>query len=207
MTDEDADNSDTAPASKPLQASDAGHVFICYSHKDAKAVYADIEWLSAAGCTLWYDKELNSGAVWRSELAAAIENASVVLFYASPEAVASGHCSREINFALDCDVPVIPIYLGETTLSADLRLALSRVQAIHRHGINHEEYRAQLLSALGAEKTSKTRVMSPPRAPTRRWATTAAVAAVFVAAIAATYFLSPRVSEKARVQIGDPDTP
>lgn len=204
MTENDADRSDAAPAPEPLQATGAAHVFICYSHKDAKAVYADIEWLSAAGQTPWYDKELNPGGVWRSELAAAIEDASVVLFYASPDAVASEHCSREINYALDCNVPVIPIYLGETALSADLRMALARVQAIHRHGMAREEYHAQLLSALGGVKTSKTRVMSPPRAPRRIWAKAGAVAAAFIAVIAGTYFLSPRVSEKARVQIGDP---
>lgn len=209
MAETGANSSDAASAETPAPsvAADGDHVFVCYSHKDAKTVYADIEWLTAAGCTLWYDKELNPGAVWRSELAAAIEHASVVLFYASPDAVASEHCSRELNYALDCDVPVIPIYLGETTLSADLRLALSRVQAIHRHGRTHEEYRTQLLSALGGVRTSKTRVMSPPRSPRRLWMKTGVIVAVFGAVMAATYFLSPRVSEKARVQIGDPAAP
>ncbi len=200
MTENDGDTSDATPEPEPLQAADGRHVFVCYSHKDAKTVYSDIDWLTGAGCTLWYDKELNPGAVWRSELAAAIENASVVLFYASPDAVASEHCSREINYALDCGVPVIPVYLVETALSGDLRMALARVQAIHRHGMSTDEYRAQLLSVLGGVKTSMTRTITPPRPAKRLWLRAGAIVVAFAAIMAGAYLLSPQFSGNTHVQ-------
>ncbi len=190
MAQDNHDGGDGPPTGESPKASapaDKRHVFVCYSHHDARTVCADIDWLAAAGCALWYDKALNPGTIWRSELAAAIENASAVLFFASPHSVASEHCSREVNYALDCRIPIVPVYLGKTELSPDLRMALARVQAIHRTGMTQEDYRVQLLTALGGVQSADINHSPPRRSAPRQWAFigagVAAAVAIFASAI------------------------
>ena len=58
--------------------------------------------------------------------------ASHVLFFISETSLSSVHCNGEIGLALDEGIPIIPIYLQDIELPVDLRIGLSRVQALRR---------------------------------------------------------------------------
>jgi len=180
---------------KPLPAyrGDEPFVFVCYAHDDSAEVYPELHWLQEQGVKLWYDEGISPGSVWRGEIAEAIERAAWVLYYVSSGSVASSHCDREINYALDHDLPVLPIYLESVELPADQRIGLSRVQAMHRHETAEEDHRARLIGLLRDDSEAETAVgpditlrRSVPDA-TRRfpvWTIAAVVAVALVVAVA-----------------------
>lgn len=186
-------------------------IFVCYSHNDAKTVYADVDWLRRAGCEFWVDRNLEPGTMWRSESAQAIERASAVLFYVSPSSVASANCNREINYALDCGTPIVPVYIAETELCADLRIGLSRVQAIRRFVLDTEEYRRRLLGVLTQQNSVAGRppvASSAPSklsAPSKRKAVAAAAAGLFaIAALGAAALIASRLDFGGKELDGQP---
>ncbi len=143
---------------------DQACVFVCYSHKDRELVYPEISWLQEQGINVWYDEGISAGRVWRAEIAQAIDACSNVLFYVSKSSLDSAHCNREINLALDLEKPILPVYLGDVQLTDDLRVGLSRVQALHRS--RDANYRQRLLTSLAPKSLIDT---PTPELPARSW--------------------------------------
>ncbi|MEP4146188.1 MAG: TIR domain-containing protein [Halioglobus sp.] len=108
------------------------YVFICYAHRDKEDVYQDLSMLDKRGVRVWYDEGIPAGSSWRGEIATAVSGASKFLFFISKESLASTHCLQEVRFALDNNIDVLPIYLEECTLPAELALALGGVQVLYR---------------------------------------------------------------------------
>ena len=130
----------------PAYRGDAPYVFVCYAHDDEDVVYPEIGWLHEQGINLWYDEGISAGKVWRAEIAEAIQGASKFLYYISTASLASDHCNREVDYALDKSFETVPVYLEEVDLTPELDLALNRVQALHRD--QDASYRQHLLNAL-----------------------------------------------------------
>ncbi len=146
---------------KPLQAykGDQPHVFVCYAHADQEVVYPEIDWLQQQGINVWYDEGISAGKVWRAEIATALQIASRLLYYVSHASLQSEHCNREVNYALDLGIDVLPVYLDEAQLTPELALALNRVQALHR--ADDTRYRQHLLDGLGKSTAVKPRLSEP----------------------------------------------
>lgn len=134
---------------KPFTAykGDEPYIFVCYAHEDSAIVYPEIKWLHQQGVKIWYDEGISAGRIWRKEIAEAIQGASKFLYYVSKAALASDHCNREVDYALDKAFDVVPVFLEETQLTPELDLALNRVQALHRK--NDTSYQQHLLDAVG----------------------------------------------------------
>jgi TolB-like protein len=150
----------------PAYTGDEPFVFVCYAHDDARAVYSEIEWLNDQGIRVWYDEGISAGSVWRAEIAEALQRASTVLFYVSGKSLESAHCNREINFALDEQKRIIPIYLEEVGLTPDLKIGLARLQALHRHA--DAAYQQHLLAALDPSAEKAVAPAQPSRVVPRR---------------------------------------
>ena len=131
----------------PAYQGDEPYVFVCYAHDDEDVVYPEIRWLHEQGFNLWYDEGISAGRIWREEIGDSIKGASSVLYYISNSSLASDHCNREINFALDQHKNVLPVYLDDVALTTDLEVGLSRIQALHRD--QDTSYQQHLLNALG----------------------------------------------------------
>ena len=129
----------------PAYRGDGSYAFICYAHADAQTVYADLAALHDRGINVWYDEGIAVGASWRGEIAEAIRGASRFLFFISKASLKSTHCLREVDYALNHDIEIIPVYLDASRLPAELDLALGRVQALFRTG--DERYMDRLLEA------------------------------------------------------------
>ncbi len=182
---------------KPFSAyvGDDPYVFVCYAHADDQVVYPEIEWLNQQGVNVWYDEGISAGRIWRAEVGNAIKNASRILFYISRSSLASDHCSREINFALDELREVIPIYLEDIALTTDLQVGLSSVQALHRD--QDPRYRDHLLGAAAGSSRSTRTPSALPTQPSRR----VPMALAFVTGLAmimsvAWWYLAPRQGEQ-----------
>lgn len=107
-------------------------IFVCYAHKDAKSVYDDLGLLKDAGSNIWYDEGISAGKSWRAEIATAIQGANKFVFFISKASLVSSHCLREIDYALDHNIEIIPVYLDDAILPKELALVLNRVQALFK---------------------------------------------------------------------------
>ena len=108
------------------------YVFICYSHQDADTVYADIGALNKRGINVWYDEGISGGSSWRSVIAASILAANKFIFFISEASLKSTHCLREIDYALNHDIEIVPVYLQDLSLPPELELVLNRVHALYK---------------------------------------------------------------------------
>jgi hypothetical protein len=131
----------------PAYQGDEPYVFVCYAHDDKAVVYPEIAWLRERGINVWYDEGIPAGSNWRAAIGDSLLTAKSVLFYVSGSSLRSDHCNREINLALDEGIAIVPVYLKDVALTTDLRVGLSRVQALHHD--SSSLYRARLLEAMG----------------------------------------------------------
>jgi|TARA_B100000315_G_scaffold254130_1_gene294504 serine/threonine-protein kinase len=155
------------PRPFPAYQGDEPYIFVSYSHEDAEAVYAEIQWLKTQGFNIWYDEGINPGEEWRTELAESIEGSQLFLYFITPQSVASSHCQREVNFALDLDKQLLAVHLAETELPSGLGLSLSSIQAILKDDLSEQEYRNKVLSGVsghiqrGIADTQTTTIKAP----------------------------------------------
>lgn len=134
--------------SKPIPAyrGSEPYVFVCYAHRDSDTVYSDVVLLDQNGIKVWYDEGIPAGKSWRAEIAAAIQDATKFILFISEASLNSAHCLREVDYALNHDIEIIPVYLDDSTLPAELELVLNRVQALFRR--TDSMYMQHLLGAL-----------------------------------------------------------
>ena len=112
-----------------------------------KPVYSDLTFLHTSGINVWYDEGLAAGHEWRVELEQRLSAADRVLFFVSRHSVESPHCLREINFALETGIPVIPIALDDSELPPGLNLVLRSVQRLDRRKYDQRMFLERLLQA------------------------------------------------------------
>ena len=122
------------------------YVFVCYAHKDAESVYSDLVLLAENDLNVWYDEGISAGSSWRAGIAGAIKGASKFLFFISESSLQSSHCIREVDYAINHDIEIVPVYLDDCVLSAELELVLNRVHALFRN--TDSRYAEHLLEAL-----------------------------------------------------------
>jgi len=149
---------------KPFPAYE-GHepyVFVCYAHSDAETVYADLKYLHGESINLWYDEGISAGKSWRAEIAKAIAGASKLLFFISQSSLKSAHCLREVDYALNHEIEIVPVYLENCALPAELELGLNRVHALFRK--TDSRFREHLLTAMREET-----IAAPLHALGRSW--------------------------------------
>jgi len=132
----------------PAYKGEEPYAFVSYAHKDASDVYYELTWLRQSGYKLWYDEGIEAGSEWREELASAIEKASIILFFASPNSAASENCRRELNYGIDQKIPIISVYLEATQFSGGLKMTLSDYQAIFKYETSVGEYQEKLNAGL-----------------------------------------------------------
>lgn len=75
------------------------YIFISYSHRDYKQVYADLAVMYHAGVRFWYDRGLAAGKDWDTEAKRIIEspNCVGVIFFLSENLFLSGSVNKEID--------------------------------------------------------------------------------------------------------------
>jgi hypothetical protein len=79
----------------------AGRVFLSYARSDRDLVKKIGHELSEAGLEVWDpDHDILPGSDWTGELKAALDSASALVVFISPEAMASRSVSHEIEYAL-----------------------------------------------------------------------------------------------------------
>jgi hypothetical protein len=171
-----------------LPTEPAEHVFVSYSHGDAELVRPEIARLESGGVALWYDQGIEAGQVWREEIARAIKSARAMLYFVTPNSVASEYCRREVALADSSGVPIIAVHMQPTALPDGLDMTLAERQAIFYYEFEESAFREKLhRSLLQPEETtaSYTPSTSTPHSGvgTRSWPSGSRL--LFVALLAA----------------------
>lgn len=140
------------------------YVFVCYSHEDSGLVYPDLVALRDSGANLYYDEGISPGHEWTEELARAIDGASQLVCFISARSVASRHCRNEIQYALDQDKQVIPVFLERTELPGGLKLSIGSAQAIMKDDLGETDYQRKLRAAVEiSTRPAEVEVLTPNR--------------------------------------------
>jgi hypothetical protein len=94
----------------------AGAVFLAYAHEDRSYVDELAERLEKAGIAIWYDRKLHKGRRWCKELEERIQNARAMIPVLSQRSRDSAWMEREVLFAMEHNVPVLPLLLEKVDL-------------------------------------------------------------------------------------------
>lgn len=137
------------------------YIFVSWAHDDADIVFADLARLRDAGFNVWYDEGIQPGATWREEVALALTESKLFLYFVSPNSVHSENCHQELNFALSRERKILAVHLTNTQLTAGIELSLSNKQAIMREDYTAEAYIQKLINAAGALMPSISPVALP----------------------------------------------
>jgi hypothetical protein len=129
---------------------DDPYIFVSYSHKDSSAVFSELTRFQNQGFNIWYDEGIEAGSEWREEIANAITNSRLVLYFVTRDSVQSDNCRKEVNLADKLHIPILTIYLETTALSGSLELTLSDRQAILKHEIPKAEYQQKVQARISA---------------------------------------------------------
>ena len=171
---------------------------MCYSHEDRGAVYPEIAALRADGLNLWYDEGISGGRAWRAEVANAVRGASRFLFYISENSLTSIHCRQEVEYALDNQLAIVPVYLDNSTLPPELQLALNRLQALFKY--NDGDYAQHLRDALRQSGVGSRPTVSSVRNTRNspvKW-----LAVVFLVLLSLAFLLLQRLPESEHIEPG-----
>jgi TolB-like protein len=134
----------------PAYSGDEPYIFVSYAHDDAALVYPEITRLRNEGFNIWYDEGINPGSTWRDEVALALTQCSLFLYFMTPRSVASPNCLNEVNFSLSRERKILSVHLEQTELPIGLELSLSAMQAIIRADHAVDVYGTKLTSALNS---------------------------------------------------------
>jgi predicted ATPase/Tfp pilus assembly protein PilF len=148
-------------------------VFISYSVADLAAATEIRSHLERQHLTCWMaPKDIRGRASWAEQIVSAIEQCGVMLVVVSPGTAQSKHVAREVNLALDCGKPLLPVRIRAVALSGALRYLLELVQhvdvfpgALADHLATVSESVRALLER--ADKADPTEAVAYKVAPTR----------------------------------------
>ena len=110
------------------------YIFISYAHKDTGRVEPYLRALQERNYRFWYDEGISpSSKSWTEVVGEHLLRAEFVLQFMSDNAAASSNVCDEIALAKEESVPMIVVYLEETSLTSELKLLLSRRQRMYSY--------------------------------------------------------------------------
>jgi len=152
----------------PAYKGDDPYIFVSYSHDDAALVYPEITRLKEHGFNLWYDEGIAPGLTWRDEVALALTQCKIFLYFVTPRSVSSSNCLKEVNFCLSRERKILSVHLENTDLPVGLELSLSDMQAVIRADHSTQAYQQKLSDGL---KSLLPDILEPTTVPNRQTVT------------------------------------
>jgi len=132
----------------PAYKGDDPYIFVSYAHDDSELVYPELQRLRELGFNIWYDEGIRPGSTWREEVALALTQSRLFLYFVTPSSVNSENCHQELNFALSRERKILSVHLLETKLSMGIELSLSNKQAIIKNDMTELAYATKLGDAV-----------------------------------------------------------
>ncbi len=187
-------------------------VFLSYASRDEREARRVLEYLRAAGVSVWIDREIAATEIYTRRITEAIEHCRVLLYVHSVHAVRSKHVRNEVIAAFEKGRRILPLWLDDSPANPDLEHCLVGLQGIDAaSGLSKralEGLQRQIVGLLSGGSAAQ-QEMPDAAAPTasagrRTWPT--AGAALLVAAAAAAFFLDAAADKESGIQAGGPAT-
>ena len=119
---------------------DAIHALIHhYNFPYSTTICKDITKLNNLGFPLWFDEGIDAGTQFRTEIVKALKGAKVVVAFFSDNYISSKYCTHEINYSLDKEKILVPIYHELIELPDELEFRISGIQGIIKKNFENEE--------------------------------------------------------------------
>ncbi len=109
-------------------------IFISYSHQNRTVC----EWISGflerrEGFSVWYDKGLIPGEVYRRKIASVIRETDYFIILISGASVRSEWVQDEVEYAKKCHRRILPIWIEDTEIPDELDMILQRYHSLFWH--------------------------------------------------------------------------
>ena len=111
-------------------------VFISYSRKDSAIVKKFADGLSKAGYLVWIDEKIELGDEFKEKIVSAIQASKAILFFSSVASNASTYVIKEIDVAVECKKPIIPVKLDDSEYSKSILFDLAGVNFVQHNNDN-----------------------------------------------------------------------
>ena len=106
-------------------------VFISYAHDDKEFLLPILSGIHAQGYAVWYDQGINISSTWTDEIARGILNCRVFIAFISNASMGSQYVRNEIEFALNNQKTIVPVYLDKIDILPDgLAMGLTSTQGV-----------------------------------------------------------------------------
>lgn len=127
----------------------ANEIFISYSRQDARIVGNVKKHLEAAGYGCWTDKGMDPGDSFKREIAAAIRECSLVIFFASKSSNASDWTAKEIGMAVSLKKKIVPVRLDDSEFNPEVAFDLVNLNHVDlKSCINGQEFLDRLIKTV-----------------------------------------------------------
>lgn len=124
-------------------------VFLSYERQDAEKIREIAGILATRGISTWYDtSKLTGGDDWVKRIAAAIEAADVIVLLASQPALDSKWVRRELEFADQCNKPIVPVVFDDVKWPNWFDLQFGRLQRLMFNDLGTTEAAQGILQAI-----------------------------------------------------------
>jgi formylglycine-generating enzyme required for sulfatase activity len=121
-------------------------LFISYSRDDKDTVYDLASQLREEGQhEVWIDKRLVGGDEWWTTICTEIGNADCFIYVLTPKSLSSIYCQGELDYARQCNLPVLPLKLK----ACEIPEGLSPIQVSDLEGQTRETKLFRTDQALG----------------------------------------------------------
>ncbi|MDO4807727.1 MAG: TIR domain-containing protein [Coriobacteriales bacterium] len=118
---------------------DRDYVFACYAHADRDAVLPIIAALVDEGYRVWYDDGIELAEDYPEYVADHVRRCASFVMFVSEFSLASAWCKSEVNYALDLNKRILPIYLQNVELTPGLQMRMGHKQALFWYECESDE--------------------------------------------------------------------
>ena len=141
-------------------ASAPSPVFLSYAREDSAIADQLTKALEAEGLSVWIDRQDIESGSWKERVMAGLSQARATVFLMSPDSLSSDPVRKELAFAANRSVPIIPVQIGGVRNEGIPDWYILDFNELHRHAIDPtapDREIAKLASAIrGARQRSAT---------------------------------------------------
>lgn len=131
-------------------------VFISYSRKDAKIADKICKALDARGVKYFIDRKgVYSGGQFLQVLAESILSSKLLLLLCSRNSYDSEYTQKEINFAIQHKLTIIPYIIDDSTMPSLYQLACANLNQREMKGFSPEELAKELSERLSGSSCDR----------------------------------------------------
>lgn len=125
-----------------------------YNNSDFNLILDEIELYKDSGLDILYDDDFNPRMEWSNSIFYAISNCSVFVVFITPNCQKSQDFKAGIKLARTENIPIVVVYLSDTSLSGSFQDDLKDYPTIYKNKLSNSEYISECRNAFTNIKSS-----------------------------------------------------